>query len=132
MQSLFNQYAAAFECQDAEAINVNYEFPMAFYSEQGQLLMMEKSAFEKNTQKLLEKYQQLGLAKVDFELLGQQNLSESLLLVAVLWKFKRVDDSEIYRATTRYVVNGATQKIVSVFVVDEARAWQRLNSTRTS
>ena len=63
-------YIAAFLSFDAEYILSVYEFPMMFYTEDGESVVFEKEEFSKNTVQLLGIYKKLGVTAVDYVTLG--------------------------------------------------------------
>ena len=126
--NFFEFYAAAFLSFNPGFIDSVYEFPMTFYTENGDSVSFEKSTFSENTNKLISLYNELGVKSVCFEIQSNDKLSTSLTLVSVLWSFRDSDNNEIYNATTRYVMKNTDEglKIKSVFVVDESSKLNRL------
>ena len=123
VEQFFKDYAKAFLNFDSDYISAVYDFPMIFYTESGDSVSFELPAFTANTKKLISTYQQLGVKKVEFEIVSSVRLSDFIELVSLKWHFQDKDAREIYNATTRYLVksDGTSLKIKSVFVVDETR-----------
>jgi len=130
-QKFFELYTAAFLSLNSGYISEVYDYPMAFYTETGEMLTIEKEAFAKNTQQVLANYESIGVKNVSFEIKAISDVSESLKLVSVKWYFKDGSNNEIYNATTKYVFreSDAGLKIKSVFVIDETSKFSKLKKT---
>ena len=121
IHAFFQAYKSAYTEFDAKLIGQVYDFPMTFYSEQGETLSFDEAAFNANSERLLSMYQALGVSQVEFEVMSETVLSDVLSLVSILWYFRDSNGKDIYQATTRYVLkqSPAGLKIKAVFVVDE-------------
>jgi len=126
----FQRYKAAYLDHDAALISQVYEFPMTFYTEQGDMVQFEQDALTANSEGLIGLYQNLGVKNVDFEVLSSTELSSVMQLVSILWSFRDGSDNEIYNTITRYVMKQTESglKIKSVFVVDETTKVSGLKS----
>lgn len=132
-KNLFQSYAEAFSHLDIHGISSFYEFPMVFYSETGEVVSFDKQAFNKNSQALLALYKEFAVAKVDFNIEAEQQLSQSLHLVSVNWHFKKDSGDLIYSALTRYLLGDTPTgpKIKSVFVVNESSKIGQLKTKKS-
>lgn len=126
----FELYADAFLNFNPSFVSDVYEFPMIFYTENGESVSFEETVFFENTQKLISLYEKIGVKNVTFEIDSNSVLSESLNLVSVVWHFRGSKDKEIYYATTRYIMKKTDSglKIKSVIVVDETSKFSELIS----
>lgn len=128
-EQFFKNYATAFVEKQSSVISASYQFPMTFYTEQGEAVPFTQQAFDNNSGQLFALYDRLGVKQVDFDIVSTQELSENLTLVSVNWQFLREDASLVYEATTRYLINvNNAPKIIAVFVVDESSKIAQLTS----
>jgi len=121
IEKFFELYASAFISFNPVYISEVYEFPMTFYTENGDSVSFEERVFTENTKKLIAIYKELSVAGVTFEILSENQLSGNLMLVSVVWSFQTAEGQEVYNATTRYLMKeiAGGLKIKAVFVVDE-------------
>ena len=122
IEKFFEHYAHAFLSFEAEAINEFYAFPAILYSEEGDAIVFSQDDFIANSRHLLQKYKSIGVGKINFQILEESTISQSLKLVNVMWHFQKPDGTSIYSAQTNYVVkqDSDSYKIVSVIMVNEA------------
>jgi prolyl-tRNA synthetase len=128
IDNFFQLYANVFVSFNSHFISDVYEFPMIFYTENGETVSMNVDIFTENTKKLITIYEQIGVKKVAFKIESNTVVSQSLNLVSIIWIFKDSDNKEIYNATTRYVMKETVSglKIKSVFVVNETSHLNKL------
>lgn len=117
----FEKYSRAFLEFDHHTITKMYDFPMVFFSEDGDMVNFQEGTFTENAQKLISLYDTLEVKNVSFKIVSHTSLSKKLHLCTVLWSFQKSDHQEIYNATTRYLLKeiDSTVKVKTVFVVDE-------------
>lgn len=130
LDRIFSRYAESFLKTDAEFIASVYEFPMTFYTEAGEPVVFTEEAFNNNSKNLIALYKELAVASVKFERLDQYELSNCLSIVTLKWYFCDEAGSEIYNATTRYLMGLKEDgsKIKAVFVIDETSKITALKS----
>ena len=130
IDDFFQRYADAFLTSDSTFIDQAYEFPMTFYTETGDDVSFDKSAFGENTLKLLDIYQRLAIGNIEFNVAEQSEISPALQLVTIIWRFADQADQLVYSATTRYLLRMTDHgpRIKAVFVVDETSKLNRLLS----
>jgi hypothetical protein len=128
--NFFKLYATAFLSFNSDFISDVYQFPMIFYTDNGETVSMNEDMFAENTKKLIAIYQQIGVKSVTFKIESNTVISEYLKLVSIIWCFKDYDNTDIYSATTRYLMKETSLglKIKSVFVVDETTHLNKLLS----
>ena len=117
----FELYAAAFLNFNPSFVSDVYEFPMIFYTDNGEIVSMKEDDFTENTKKLITIYEQIGVKSVTFKIESNIVISKHLNLISIIWSFKDLDQNVIYNGTTRYVIRETNTKfkIKSVFVVEE-------------
>jgi len=126
--NFFEVYAAAFLSFNSVYISEVYEFPMVFYTENGESVSFEIDAFTTNTKKLISLYEKNGVKNVSFKIESITELSKTLNLVSIIWNFQDEEKKTIYISTTRYVMRSTVQglKIKSVLVVNETTELNKL------
>ena len=130
VEIFFENYASAFTSNNPKQIEKAYDFPMTFYTENGESVPFEKKEFTENSNKLIEVYKNIGVESVSFEVESEIKISSVLILASIIWSFKNNEGAEIYNATTKYLMknNNTDWKIKSVFVINETT---KLNELRT-
>jgi hypothetical protein len=121
-------YITAFLNYDASYIVDVYDYPMTFFTDEGNSIVFDKEQFLKNTESLLNIYKKLEVSRVGYKVDSEFPLSKNLTIVSIKWMFFDNKEKGIYDCTTRYLykVDKKIIKISAVFVVDETTKFNQL------
>lgn len=128
IEKFIEMYVAAFLNQDTAYISSIYSYPVALYNEEGDVAVLSEDQFSKNTDKLFEVYEMLGVSYIHYDIIEQYELSKNLSLVSIRWIFQNKAGGDIYSCTTKYVYKliGKAMKIAAIFIVDESSKLNKL------
>ncbi|MFA0809657.1 hypothetical protein [Microbulbifer epialgicus] len=126
INSLFLDYRRHFETGDAEQIADFYRFPLHYYREDGNKLIIDRGAFVQQVEKLLNAYRRLEVCQIlgtvteIIELNGHSSLAS--LRWTLLYKGGEDKTVELYSSHTRYLITetGHGLKIDGLVIVDES------------
>ncbi|MDP5209878.1 hypothetical protein [Microbulbifer sp. 2205BS26-8] len=126
INALFLDYRRHFETGNAEEIADFYRFPLHYYRENGDKLVIHRSAFVQQVHKLLSAYRRLAVNQIlgtVTEVLALNNFSS---LASVRWTLLHQQDDtrtgELYSSQTRYLITETppSLKVDGLFIVDES------------
>jgi len=119
MEKFFELYTAAFLSLNPAQVSEFYSYPVTFFTESGDSVILDKSSFSENTKKLLSIYTELGVSEIEFEILSSEKTNDFFEQVSIKWSFINAKGVDIYSSTTRYLIQIEQRKIHSVTTVNE-------------
>lgn len=123
IQKFFEQWTAAFDRFDAEAIADHMNVPLTIVAKEGAVALTQRSQVVANFEGVNEVHRNLGYHHAVLEDLDVfPTYAPNVVRAETTWAFRRVDDTLIYRFRMIYILGdyGHGWKAVVAINVDEA------------
>ena len=128
-QDFFNEYAAAYQRYDADAVAEMYFLPAVIMSDNKKNVYTSRDAIAQVIDELMVKLQVIGAMYFEAEVCQAMRLSENIMFCNVKWTFKNVNEEILFSCFVSYTLQSEEDYlkiIVSVIDDEEKELEQRL------
>jgi hypothetical protein len=104
IDTFFQKYSNALLTFSAEAISEFYQAPLAIYSDEGIRLVNKESETLQFWEHGVKPYQKMGIVKVTYKIVMEEQLSLTNFVCKVLWVNYDASDNEVSKETNFYII----------------------------
>lgn len=127
-KAFFDEYAAAYEKYDANAVAEMYFLPAVIMSDDTKNVYTDHGAIAEVIDELMDKLQSIGVEICEADVCQTMRLSENIMFSNVKWFFKNQEEEVLFSCFVSYTLqfeNESLKIIVSV-IDDEERELEKL------
>lgn len=127
-QDFFDQYAAAYQSYDADAVADMYFLPAVLMSDDAKSVYTSHDAIVVVIEELMQKFQALGVMEFEAEVCQAMKLSENIMFCNVKWNFRNITNEVVFSCFVSYTMQSDNEqlKIIVSVTDDEERELDRL------